>query len=216
MILAMALALTNPFPADVERSDCRDMVGYAWIREADGDSYQVVDPYPHLQAPHFFPDGALAGTNCAWFTEQLIGLDQRPLTAPSNQDILRVTWLRNFHNPVTISLSLAGHIEGELTWHRSDGAGGYEPGRVVEHDGRVLDPTTLARVKSRLDQAHPCVVEVDQIHEPDGSRWLFETLNADQYCLVSVASPGVDSPIGQLGLELLSLTELSIPADELY
>lgn len=228
MILSFALLLTNPFPADSPRIVCQEMEGYVMERllrqEIDGnvmdrqwqDMSEATDPYAPPYLPAFFPDGMFSGSDCGWYTHQMRGLGLEPLKGPSNQDVLRFTWLRTFHNPIAISLVLNGHNTGALEWARGDGAGGYDPGEIIESDWRILDVEDIEAVRTLLNDAHPCTLEAEPDYNLDGSLWILETLDQQSYCVEAYSNPSPRYEVGRLGLKLLELTGISIDPDDIY
>ena len=50
----------------------------------------------------------------------------------------------------------------------------------------------------------------------DGSEWILEGTNSNQYHVVSIWSPGKNSNLQNLFLELLELTDIKIIEDEIY
>jgi len=127
----------------------------------------------------------------------------------------RFLWLRTFHHPVAVRLTVrAGH--GTLQATELSGAAGYQPGSVLRRVSRELESKAVARVQAAW-------VGTDLWKAPvrsgpmgfDGSEWIVEARDGSRYHAVSRWSPK-EGPVREFGLLLLSLTGWQYPSPELY
>jgi hypothetical protein len=88
----------------------------------------------------YFPKGAFAHGQgdgdfvVGWYSSQLRAMKEPSLStaSPSEQaTTYRFTWLRTFHHPLVARFVLDGSGAGTLYVKMADGAGGYQPGKVI-------------------------------------------------------------------------------------
>src|SRR5215471_9631010 len=84
----------------------------------------------------YFPEGSLGDTHAehefaaAWYSKHLAALSEPPLWKVSRQhpavEEYRFLWLRTFHHPLSVRLTVASDSAGTLTYKETSGKGGYE------------------------------------------------------------------------------------------
>jgi hypothetical protein len=86
----------------------------------------------------------------------LTPMNEPPLWRPSKKGhrvtVYRFLWLPSFHNPVAVRI-VKSERGAVLHAVRLCGAGGYEPGSIIEHKRVRLSPALWKRIASRLDDA---------------------------------------------------------------
>src|SRR5271157_5507522 len=96
---------------------------------------------------NYFPKGSLSSYDrvdigrARWYSAQLRALDELSLLEEAKNPSLqsyRFVWLRTFHHPVTVRLDIMADGTGRLTTKTANGAGGYEPGKLIESRSRSL------------------------------------------------------------------------------
>lgn len=107
----------------------------------------------------------------------------------------------------------------ELTTKVSNGAGGYEPGKLVEYTFRLLrkDKTEefLAKIQ-RLQFWELPTHETPETVGCDGSQWIIEGVKGDKYHVVDRWMPAKGA-VHDLGLTFVfGLAQMKISKDGLY
>jgi hypothetical protein len=158
-----------------------------------------------------------------WYKEQMQAAHVRPLCATQNvlNESFRLIWLRSFHNPIVVTLTKRpSGIRLEAV--RLDGAGGYEPGRIVER--KIVDLTvseyqefvtltqemkfwSLKSYDQILDEAMSNNGEI--IIGTDGARWVLEGANSDAAHAADRWSPD-KGPFLEASLFLLNKSGISL------
>ena len=153
----------------------------------------------------------------AWYSRQLFALKEPLIYGNKSQnEIYRFTWLRTFHNPITIRIERHGD-NYILYWKLSDGAGGYEPGELTTDKQKILDAKTWQEFINRLNQTdfwNLASKEVD--FGKDGSEWILEGKTENKYQVVDRWTPEKNSKYYQCCDFLLGLTDLKIKDREKY
>ena len=148
-----------------------------------------------------------------WYASHLNALDEPVLRDSLPAKVYRFTWLRSFHKPVVIRLE---NFNGAVTlyWKVSDGAGGYEPGKMIVNKSKVLT----------LKNWNDFVASVNSINfwnlpttrsgiGSDGAQWILEGKELGKYHVVDRQSGG---KIESVCLKLLELSNLKIKKDDIY
>lgn len=123
----------------------------------------------------------------AWYSKHLAAMHEPSLwRTPPNAEIYRVLWLRTFDAPMVFRLTIKPDRSSELTTKRTNGQGGYEPGRVVSNQATQIDKdetqlllATLVRLKfwgAQTNDPGPLGY--------DGSRWIIEGVKNGKYHVV--------------------------------
>lgn len=131
------------------------------------------------------------------------------LSSPGNaQEGYRFLWLRTFDKPVAIRLWRSGR-EQHISIKKLDGAGGYEPGDLIDSRSRPLTDAEWLTFTSLLERT--CfwnLKSADESEGTDGSQWIIEGAKEGYYHIVDRHSPkGGD--YRELGLYLLRLADLN-------
>ena len=152
-----------------------------------------------------------------WFSKQLTGLDEPKLYKDYNFETYRFTWLRTFHNPISIRLEKRDN-EYLLFVKRANGAGGYSPGKLVQNDTIRITENQWDNVISKIYNLNfweiP-TVEKSNLIVMDGAEWIFEARKNDKYNMVYRQS-GKGTEIKELCMMLYDLSGLKIKKKEIY
>jgi hypothetical protein len=177
----------------------------------------------------YFPKGALASDargdsfRAGWYSQHLKAL-QEPSLLELGQDSsfqsYRFIWLRTFHHPVVVRINIMPDGTGDLTVKVADGAGGYDPGKIIENTSHTLKREDIAIFEERISATGfwrlPSYQEDKNRVHLDGSQWIIEGIKDGKYHVVDRWTPA-KGEIRELGLCLaLQLAKLKIPKDELY
>jgi tetratricopeptide (TPR) repeat protein len=149
-----------------------------------------------------------------WYASHLNALDEPVLSDSLPAKVFRFTWLRTFHNPIVIGLENTNDSI-TLYWKVCDGAGGYDPGKIIENKSKTL---TIKEWKDFVDSIN----SIDFWNLPttksgilgtDGAQWILEGKELGKYHVVDRWSGGT---IEKVCLKLLEFTDLKIKQDDIY
>lgn len=127
----------------------------------------------------------------------------------------RFLWLRSFHNPVAVRIWESGS-ERFINVKELDGAGGYEPGKLIRNHLRGLTADEWSEFKRRLDRS--CYWQLPNTEENfglDGSQWILEGVKGGRYHVVDRWTP-TEGGYHELCLYALQLAGLAISDDVTY
>ncbi len=177
----------------------------------------------------YFPKGAFSSNaegdefRADWYSKHLKNMDEPSLlesTSDRSVQLYRFIWLRTFHHPVVIRLQVAKDGTGILITKVSDGAGGYETGKLVQNTVRHFPQDKVQAFIAEVDRLEfwklPSFQENPGFVDLDGSQWIIEGAKDGEYHVVDRWSPK-NGPIRDLGITLVfGLAQLKIPKDTIY
>ena len=152
-----------------------------------------------------------------WFSKQLTALNEPKLCKDYDFETYRFTYLRSFHNPISIRLEKRNN-DYLLIIKRANGAGGYNPGQVIQNDTIPIIESQWNEVISKIYNINfwgiPTVEKSDLVVS-DGAEWIFEARKDGKYHMVyRQTSRGTE--INELCMMLYKLSGLRIKRKELY
>jgi hypothetical protein len=109
----------------------------------------------------YFPKAALDNndrldaTRAHWYSCQLKALDEPSLLDAAKDPSLqayRFIWLRTFHHPVAVRIEVMADGTAKLTAKVASGAGGYDPGKLVENSSRLLTQAQTDKFLRKVDR----------------------------------------------------------------
>lgn len=170
-----------------------------------------------LNTPSYFPRGAFYPEPqrekfiVEWYTQHLTAMGEQSLLSQteSSPESYRFLWLRSFHHPVAVRVWGAG--DGHfINVKQMDGAGGYQPGKLITDQTRPLTNAEWDHFLSLLDRS--CYWQLrPEIDEAgfDGARWILEGIKEGRYHVVDRWTPqGGD--FQEACLYLLKVSNLAI------
>lgn len=174
------------------------------------DSSLFYFPLNVFQDTTYYVDGHLNFSN-RWYSKHLLAMNEPILHLDtSNKEVYRFTWLRTFHNPVSIRME-KNENEYLLYWKVCDGAGGYEPGNLTISKKKILDKSEWSSFVDIVNGIHFWKLETNQrLHDIDGSQWILEAKVKDKYHVVDRQSPKEGSEYYNVCNFLIELTSLTI------
>ena|ERR1035437_7184460 len=156
-----------------------------------------------------------------WYSAQLKALEEPSLfelaKTPTAQSY-RFLWLRSFHHPIAVRLDIKADGTGILTTKVTSGAGGYEPGTLIENTTKPLTTHQTQAFLAKIQQTNFWLLPTATNDQKgtDGSQWMIEGVNSGKYHFVKRWSPET-GPIRELGISLaIELAGMNIPKDEFY
>ena len=178
---------------------------------------------PITSDAHYFQPGSLArgrGGDDAfvreWFSKHLRIMEEPSLTcgsAPDEGAVYRFLWLRTFHNPIAVRVTVTRAVV-TIDATELDGAGGYDPGKMLKRASRKIPGPDSGLIEANFKELWAYTPPFD---EPgmDGSEWIFEARDHSRYKIVSVWSPTGGLP-RRLGEYALSISGLDVPLNDRY
>jgi len=144
-----------------------------------------------------------------WYSKHLFAMGEPIIFLDTSQkEIYRFTWLRTFHNPITIRIEKEG-IKYMVFWKLCNGAGGYEPGKLMINKQKEIDKTIWDEFQNHINQIdfwH--LLTNDNDFGEDGSQWILEGKNINHYHVVDRWTPNVESYYYQCCDFLIRLTDI--------
>lgn len=174
----------------------------------------------NLQQESYFPDNIFdkkPETNdfmSRWYGKNLKALKEPSIYEERNKkdkQVFRFLWLRTFHNPISIRLEINRNDgSGILYVKMTDGAGGYEPGKIKEDFKKSIAKDKIAEFLELLKRDNFWQLTTKENPSGlDGARWIIEGLQDGKYYLVDRWSPKTGG-IRDIGLFLLDLSGLKV------
>jgi hypothetical protein len=176
----------------------------------------------------YFPQGVLEDNpqgdsfRSNWYSKHLKALGEPSLSQmakDSKAESYRFVWLRTFHHPVIVRVDIKADGSAELTTKVSNGAGGYEPGKLIENASRPLIQRQTDKFLATIKRLQFWELPTNETSEGvgcDGSQWIIEAVKDGKYHVVDRWTPGKGA-VHDLGLTFIfGLAQMRIPKDELY
>ncbi|GEO11104.1 hypothetical protein SAE01_36000 [Segetibacter aerophilus] len=145
-----------------------------------------------------------------WYSKMLFALKEPVLKDyKAGKEVYRFTWLRTFNHPVVIRLEKQGDIV-RLFSKVSDGAGGYEPGKIIFDTTVNLTSKQIDTINSRLDTAKFWLLqtEANNNNGNDGSEWIIEVYKDKHYHMAVRWTPDKGTAFRSIGEYLLSILQI--------
>ena len=176
----------------------------------------------------YFPNGVLEDSaqgdsfRSNWYSKHLKALDEPSLfrkSKGSSAESYRFVWLRTFDHPVVVRVDIQADGGAALTTKVSNGAGGYEPGKLVENTSRPLTKRQTEKFLATIQRLQFWELPTHETPETagcDGSQWIIEGIKDGKYHVVDRWTPAKGA-VHDLGLTFVfGLAQMRIPNDELY
>lgn len=143
-----------------------------------------------------------------WYSKHLEALLEPVLDISLPTQIFRFTYLRTFHNPIVIGL-VNSNDTILIYWKVSDGAGGYEPGKIIEDKSKKLtlkDWEDFTKKIISMKFWNIPTIKTGLIGT-DGSQWILEWKGLGAYHVVDRWGGG---EIYSVCKNLIELTDLKL------
>ena len=151
-----------------------------------------------------------------WYSKYLYRMKEPLLfNLKGKIETYRFTWLRSFDNPIAIRIEKENDTY-TLYWKVCDGAGGYDPGKLIINKSKIISKADWSRFKNKLKESNFWSLEPGRASlGTDGSEWIMEGAKSNNYHVVTIWSPS-DGKYYEACRYLLELTNLDIPKDKIY
>jgi hypothetical protein len=125
-----------------------------------------------------------------WYSKHLKAMDESSLNSIAESDeTYRFLWLRTFHHPIAIRVWRKGE-ERNMVFKELDGAGGYEPGKLIANRSRRLTTDEWDKFIKLLQRASYWRLPAESKNGgKDGAQWILEGKKDEQYHVVDRWSP---------------------------
>ena len=184
--------------------------------------------YPSDVNPQYFPGGTFSDSSetdgakdftARWYSKHLRAMSEPSLSDASKGKTLvtyRFLWLRTFHHPIAIRLSIRPDGTGLLIGKMMSGQGGYEPGRLAQKSSVEVSEPEVQQFLSLLQRASFWTSKTEDSQPGtvglDGAQWILEGVKGGTYHIVDGWSPGKDD-YSRVCLYLLELSKITVPAN---
>ena len=162
--------------------------------------------------PNTFQGGA-GDFRVQWYSSVLYGLDEKPLWPPNPKLVTyRFTWMRSFHDQVSITMDVQPEGDGHLRLHIF-----HRASQQLESSAQSLSKEQVGRAVSLIEGANfwKMPTEGNGPQGMDGAEWVLEGVQGGQYHVVTRWDAG-GTPFGKALLELLQLSNYNPPKNEIY
>jgi len=125
-----------------------------------------------------------------WYSKHLKAMDEPSLSSIAEPDeTYRFLWLRSFHHPIAIRVWRTGE-ERNMVFKELDGAGGYEPGKLIVNQTQQIAVKEWDEFISLLQRASYWRLPAEKKESGcDGAEWILEGKKGERYHLVDRWSP---------------------------
>ena len=163
----------------------------------------------------YFPD-SLDNFRNQWYSKQLFAMREPIISKDTSRiEIYRFTWLRTFHNPISVRIERQSNCY-LLSWKQCNGAGGYEPKDLIISQQKIIDQniwyTFVSKIKNIEFWNLPSVVDFDG---KDGAQWILEGKASNRYHFTDRWSDASKEYIDCCKF-LLEQANLSIDTNKIY
>ncbi|MGI8543653.1 MAG: hypothetical protein ACR2MD_09285 [Aridibacter sp.] len=175
----------------------------------------------------YFPDKTFAGGYEGadvfmnnWYGKHLKASNEKSLleTFDTDLEIYRFTWLRTFHHPVIVRLEKQKN-EVKVIYKELDGAGGYEPGKIIKETENSINNKDWCKFIKLLNETDYWQMPTQKIDEwgNDGAIWILEGVKDNRYHSVDRWTPRKGN-YREVGLFMLKLSDFDLDKnkDDLY
>lgn len=177
--------------------------------------------------PQYFPAGIFGDSSATghfkdfkarWYSSDLRALHE-PSFFEAAQDrsvvAYRFLWLRTFHHPIVIRLTILPDGTGSMTSKMTSGAGGYDAGAMIWNKSFDISKAQAEQFSSMLQKAAFWTSSIGGGGGPDGAQWVMEGIQGGVYHIADRWSPQKDD-YESMCLFLLSLSKIEVNAKDIY
>jgi hypothetical protein len=178
--------------------------------------------------PEYFPKGAFKdssetasfqGFKERWYAKHLRSMREPSLSEASKDNSLvayRFLWLRTFHSPIAIRLTIHVDGTGTLTGKMTNGKGGYNAGNLTLNETHELTKAQVAEFLGLLQKAaFWSAPSEDGAGGNDGAQWVLEGVENSRYHIVDRWSPE-KSDFERLCFFMFEQSKIMVDAKDIY
>ena len=158
----------------------------------------------------YFPEKMFSDFVVSWYSKHLIALKEPSLYKKNKIEAYRFTWLRTFDNPIAVRVEIYDDGRGKLFLKRTDGQGGYEPGKLVLDTSDILSNNEALKLLEKVDDCKFWKLPTREDNLGlDGAQWIIEGIKNQKYHIVDLWSPR-SGCIKELGLYFIKLSGMEL------
>ncbi len=145
----------------------------------------------------------------------LRAMGEPSLSCGTTDNTYRFTWLRSFHNPISVRVTQNGHrfimVATELS--NTDGNG---PRKVARQKKVILTSTQFLKIQEAIKETKFWGLRTnDNKMGTDGSTWILEASESKRYHFVTRWSPE-RGPVRSIGMLFIQVTGWNFANDPIY
>ena len=147
----------------------------------------------------------------SWYSHMLFALKEPILKDYDGaKEVYRFTWLRSFNHPVVIRLEKQGDSV-RLISKVSDGAAGYEPGKIFFDTILNITQKQVDVINHHLNSAKFWTLQTETRDNDgkDGSEWIIEVYKDNQYHMAVRWTPMKGTAFRRIGEYMLSISQIN-------
>lgn len=152
-----------------------------------------------------------------WYSKHLFSMNEPVLyECKETSECYRFTWLKTFHEPIAVRITrIKDKIR--LFWVKTNGAGGYNAGKIIEKGNKYISIDHLNAFKNKLDSCMFFKMNTNEKSSGfDGAQWILEGVNhGNEYHIVD-RWKAKDTPFGRACLYLIELSGINIEKELIY
>jgi hypothetical protein len=137
---------------------------------------------------------------------------------PEGVEVYRFLWLRSFHHPIAVRIMGLAEGGARLVAVELTGAGGYEPGHILQRIERSLGDSEWQGLQRLLDATDFWKMPTQPVQPDlgvDGAQWIVEGRRLNEYHVVDRFMPR-EKPYRSLGLAFVMAAGIHVPEEEIY
>lgn len=127
----------------------------------------------------------LSDSRIAWYSKHLAAMGEPSLWLGDHKiETYRMLWLRTFHEPFVFRLTVRPDGTSELTTKKTDGHGGYEPGKIVINKTTEIDKKETEILLESLERTKFWDLRDESGLGLDGAQWVIEGVKDGKYHVI--------------------------------
>lgn len=130
-----------------------------------------------------------------WYAKYLQAMDEPSLwkTRKNGLHTYRFLWLRSFHKPICIRLTINRNGSGTIFAKKTSGRGGYETGDLADYKTKALEIEKVDQFLRKIESIRFWELPTwEKVYGLDGAQWILEGVRDGKYHIVDRFSPGGD------------------------
>ncbi|MGB7762559.1 MAG: hypothetical protein WBL61_22180 [Bryobacteraceae bacterium] len=159
-----------------------------------------------------------------WYSGHLAAMQEPSIWQISQrkpaEEVYRFLYLRTFHHPISVRLTIASDGTGLLTSKETNGKGGFRTGTLIRNATGKLSKDHIQPFLEQLDHFGFWELSTQDPEGPtstDGAKWIMEASKGGRYHIVDRWSPPCNDPIHYLGTTLMiDLARFPLLYEEVY
>ncbi len=131
------------------------------------------------------------------------------------KEVYRFYWSRTFHHPVLITVIVNNDEQGVLNLRVTGGAGGYEPGKLIENKDTYIKAEEIHNLREIVNSNQFWKQRITRDFGLDGASWTIEVKYKNKYYFGGQWSPKSGS-IRNIGMYMINMSGLNLAPNEVY